>query len=98
MTQLGHDEMLREVDAAADRLIDLVKTADLTASVPNCPAWTVRDAFGHVITVVPRYAAGPEGTGRWVRDPSELPSLNDAQLSQVRDIGFDRLAARLPAD
>jgi hypothetical protein len=71
---------------------------DLTARVPDSPAWTVRDAFAHVVTVVPRYAAGPEGMGRWMPDASDLPALNETELEQVRQIDVEKLAARMHTD
>jgi uncharacterized protein (TIGR03083 family) len=87
------------IQQVAERFAALVTAApDPDASVPNSPDWTVREAAAHVVTVAPRYAAGPERRGTWVQDPRELPALNDAEIRALGTLGMEELAGRLRHD
>jgi hypothetical protein len=55
------DQAILAIDDVARRFVALVATADPDVRVPATPDWTVREALMHVVTVAPRYAAGPEG-------------------------------------
>jgi len=57
--------------------------------------WTVRQATAHLVTVVPRYAEGPEGRGDWVGDRRQLAALNDAQLHALATASMEELAGQL---
>jgi hypothetical protein len=60
---------------AGERLAALLTAApDPGLPVPHSD-WTVREAAAHVVTVVRRYADGPERRGTWVDDPRALPEL-----------------------
>ena len=84
---------LREVCA---RFIELEKSAPNPGTrVPSTPAWTVRDVLAHLVTVVPRYAVGPEGGGRWVDTPVDLPDLNAEQLAGTGGQTIAQLCERL---
>jgi uncharacterized protein (TIGR03083 family) len=66
--------------------------------VSRSPDWTVREPTAHVVTVAPRYAAGPERRGTWVDDPRGLPELNDAEIRSLGTHGMAELAERLRRD
>jgi hypothetical protein len=75
------DRVRPAIRQVGERLAVLVTTApDPDLPVPTSPDWTVREATAHVVTVAPRYAAGPERRGTWVQDPRELPELNRAEI------------------
>lgn len=48
MTSLAHDRYCDEILLQTDRLRAAVKGADLTAGVPTCPDWSLRDLVVHV--------------------------------------------------
>ncbi|MFD9500678.1 maleylpyruvate isomerase family mycothiol-dependent enzyme [Streptomyces sp. NPDC060035] len=48
MTYLAHDRYCDEILFQTDGLRAAVKGADLTARVPTCPAWSLRDLVVHV--------------------------------------------------
>lgn len=48
MTTLPHDRYCSELLVQTDRLRSVLAGADLTAKVPTCPAWTLRDLAVHV--------------------------------------------------
>jgi len=83
------------IDQVAERL------AALASAVPDPDArlvrshWTVRQATAHLVTVVPRYADGPEGRGDWVGDRRQLAALNDAQLPALATASMGELAGQL---
>lgn len=84
------------IDQVGERFAALVTAApDPERRVPNTPDWTVREATAHVVTVVPRYAAGPEHRGTFVQDPRELPALNEAEIRALGARGMQELAQRL---
>jgi uncharacterized protein (TIGR03083 family) len=90
------DRVRPAIEQVGERFADLAASAsDPDRRVPNSPAWTVREAVAHVVTVAPRYAAGPERRGTWVPDPRELPELNDAEIRALGTHGMDELADRL---
>ena len=70
---LTHEEYCAQLLAETGRLRDIVRTADLSATVPTCPDWTLADLARHV-----------EGAHRWVGtivatraaksvDPADVP-------------------------
>ena len=86
------------VDEVADQLISLVKTIpDARRQVPNCPGSTIADVMAHLVTVTPRYEAGPQGGGDWVDTPVQLPALNARQMQRVDTREVHELAAQLLA-
>ncbi|WP_307127289.1 maleylpyruvate isomerase family mycothiol-dependent enzyme [Streptomyces sp. B1I3] len=48
MTLLAHERYCDEILLQTDLLRSAVANADLTAGVPTCPAWTLRDLVVHV--------------------------------------------------
>jgi hypothetical protein len=52
----------------------------------------------HVVTVVPRYAAGPEGRGAWAPTPTVLPALNDDEIRALGRPPMGELTGRLLRD
>ncbi|MET7364431.1 maleylpyruvate isomerase family mycothiol-dependent enzyme [Streptomyces sp. NPDC005566] len=48
MTSLAHDQYCDEILRQTDALRAAVKGADLTARVPTCPDWSLRDLVVHV--------------------------------------------------
>ncbi len=90
------DRVRLALDPVGQRLADLIASAaDPAARVPATPQWTLAQAAEHVVTVVGRYADGPEGRGTWVADPRELPGLNQAQIDALGSLSMDELADRL---
>lgn len=90
------DRVLPAIDVATDRFVTMVTAApDPTVRVPSSPDWTVRDVAAHLVTVAPRYAAGPEGRGAWVSTPADLPRLNRDQLEALGSATVTELTARL---
>jgi uncharacterized protein (TIGR03083 family) len=93
------DRVRPAIEQAGERFAALVTTApDPDVRVPNSPDWTVREASAHVVTVAPRYAAGPERRGTWVQDPQALPELNQAEIRALGAQGMAELAERLRHD
>jgi uncharacterized protein (TIGR03083 family) len=86
------------IDEVAEQVISLLRTIpDARRQVPNCPGWTVADVIAHLVTVTPRYEAGPQGGGDWVDTPAQLPALNAQQMQRVATREVDELAAQLLA-
>lgn len=81
-----------------DRFADLAVAVDPATPVAGSPGWSVRDVVAHVATVVPRYAAGPEGGGDWVDDPSDLPAMNGRLLDELGPEHVGELLARIRSD
>ncbi|WP_179889619.1 maleylpyruvate isomerase N-terminal domain-containing protein, partial [Streptomyces sp. st115] len=48
MTLLSHDRYCDEILAQTDALRAVLTGADLTATVPTCPDWTLRELAVHV--------------------------------------------------
>ena len=93
------DRVRPAIGQVGERLAVLVTTApDPDLPVPNSPDWTVREVTAHVVTVAPRYAAGPDHRGTWVQDPRELPELNRAELRALGTGSMAELAGRLRHD
>ena len=90
---------LAHVQPAIDQVGE--RLAALAAGAPDPEArlarsdWTVRQATAHLVTVVPRYADGPEGRGTWVPDRQRLAALNDAQLNALGTLSMRELAGQL---
>lgn len=88
---LDHDRYCAEVLAEADRFRQTVRGADLTATVPTCPDWTLEDLVRHVggayrwaaMTVRTRatemvsYEAVPDAKGPSADDPAALDAWLD---------------------
>ena len=55
----------------------------------------MRQATAHLVSVVPRYADGPEGRGSWVADRQQLAALNDSQLHALATVSMGELAGQL---
>jgi len=89
------DRVVPAIDGAADRFIALTTSADPTVRVPASPEWTVRDVAAHLVTVAPRYAAGPRGQGSWVATPPDLAALNQQELAGQASADTGELATRL---
>jgi len=93
------DRVVPALGEVAGRFAQLARTADdPEARVPTSPDWTVRQAVMHVVTVAPRYAAGPEGRGRWAATPDLLPALNDDEIRALGAPSMAELADRLGRD
>ncbi len=45
---MEYKRLLECLDADATRLREVAATADLTATVPSCPDWTMADLLRHV--------------------------------------------------
>ena len=89
------DRVVPAIDRAADRFIALTTSADSTVRVPASPEWTVRDVAAHLVTVAPRYAAGPRGKGSWAATAPDLAAINREELAGEAGTGADKLATRL---
>jgi uncharacterized protein (TIGR03083 family) len=77
-------------------VIDLVGSAsDVSATVPATPRWTVQQTLGHLVTVTPRFAAGPEGLGTWADEPPDLAGINERELSAIGELSVADLKVRL---
>jgi hypothetical protein len=86
------------IDQVGGRFADLaIAAADPEARLARSD-WTVRQATAHLVTVVPRYADGPEGRGAWVPDRQQLAALNDAQLQPLAAMTTAELAGQLRQD
>ena len=81
-----------------ERFVRLAVAVDPATPVAGSPGWSVRDVVAHVATVVPRYAAGPEGGGDWVDDPSDLPALNGRLLDELGPAPVGELVACIHGD
>jgi uncharacterized protein (TIGR03083 family) len=93
------DRVLPALDHVGGRLAGLVTTApDPDVRLSHGSDWTVRDAAAHVVTVVGRYADGPEGHGTWVSDPTGLSELNQAQIHTLGPRSMGELAGTLRHD
>jgi uncharacterized protein (TIGR03083 family) len=89
---------IRALDAVAGRLVELVTSApDPTVRVPATPAWTVAQAFAHVVTVAPRYDKGAHQRGEFVTVVEDLAGLNDREIGELGHQDVDRLTAELRA-
>jgi SCP-2 sterol transfer family len=90
---------LARVQPAIDEVGERLAALAAAASDPDVRLarsdWTVRQATAHLVTVVPRYADGPEGRGTWVADRQQLAALNDAQLPALGALSMGELAGRL---
>jgi uncharacterized protein (TIGR03083 family) len=92
------DRVRPAIDEAGERFAALVTAApDPDLRVPHSD-WTVREATGHVVTVVTRYADGPERRGTWVDDPRALPELNQAQIRALGIRAMPELASQVRRD
>jgi hypothetical protein len=83
------------IDEVGDRLAALAAAASDPEARLARSDWTVRQAAAHLVTVVPRYADGPEGRGTWVADRHQLAALNDAQLRALGTASMGELAGQL---
>jgi uncharacterized protein (TIGR03083 family) len=82
--------------ASSHRVIDLVgSTSDVAVTVPATPRWTVLQTLAHLVTVTPRFAAGPEGAGTWADEPPDLAGINDRELSALGELAVADLQVRL---
>jgi len=90
---------LMRVQPAIDEVGERIAALSAAASDPQARLarsdWTVRQATAHLVTVVPRYADGPEGRGTWVADRQQLAALNDAQLPALSALSMGELAGQL---
>jgi uncharacterized protein (TIGR03083 family) len=75
MTPLTYDRYCDEVLAQTDGLAAAVKGADLTARVPTCPDWNLRDLVVHV-----------GGAHRWVREIVRTRATEEVADEQVPGI------------
>jgi hypothetical protein len=79
-----HEQHLTRVRPTIDEVGERLAALAAAACAPEARLarsdWTVRQATAHLVTVVPRYADGPEGRGTWVADRQQLAALNQAQL------------------
>ena len=48
---MDHDTFMGHLAAEGERLVEAAVAADLTAAVPACPGWAVRDVLEHVAEV-----------------------------------------------
>ncbi len=86
----------QEIRAESSRFSAALNGADLTAPVPSCPEWTIRDLAGH-LGGVQRFWADNVTVG----DPDRPPRKADSALPDVDEIvpwmgeGTDRLLAAL---
>ncbi|MEV7012318.1 maleylpyruvate isomerase family mycothiol-dependent enzyme [Streptosporangium sp. NPDC051022] len=72
MTLLGHDRYCDEIITQTTSIRDLLKDADLSATVPTCPDWTLARLVRHIGTLL--YAGDTAvRTGTAVDDPAEVP-------------------------
>lgn len=77
-------------------MIDLVgSTPDVAVTVPATPRWNVLQTLGHLVTVTPRFAAGPEGAGTWADEPPGLAGINERELSALGELSVADLQVRL---
>jgi uncharacterized protein (TIGR03083 family) len=89
---------IRALDAVAERLVEVVTSApDPTVRVPATPAWTVAEAFAHVVTVAPRYHRGAQQRGEFVPVVDDLAGLNDREIAALGHHDVGRLATELRA-
>ena len=90
---------LTRVQPAIDEVGERFAALAATASDPQARLarsdWTVRQATAHLVTVVPRYADGPEGRGTWVPDRQQLAALNDAQLRALGTLSMAQLGGQV---
>ena len=90
---------LARVQPAIDEVGERLAALAAAASDPDARLarsdWTVRQGAAHLVTVVPRYADGPEGRGTWVPDRRQLAALNDAQLHALGALSMAELAGQL---
>jgi uncharacterized protein (TIGR03083 family) len=92
-------ELQHAIEDACERLVTMVVNApDLDVRVPDTPEWTARQAFAHVVTVVPRYTAGARQAGRWVDAWPHLAALNDEEIAGTGPLDVTALASRLRAE
>ncbi|MFG2191390.1 maleylpyruvate isomerase family mycothiol-dependent enzyme [Streptomyces sp. NPDC048639] len=101
MTLLGHDRYGAEVTVQTGLLRDAIRGADLSATVPTCPDWTLGDLARHVGgahrwagTIVRTRAAEDipeEQVPGYAGPDSDDPSALDAWLAE----GADLLASAL---
>ena len=92
------DRVQPALERAAGRFGELIASVpDPGARIPGS-SWTVRDATAHVATVVPRYAAGPEGRGTWVAHPRDLSALNQDEIQALEATDMAELAATVGRD
>jgi hypothetical protein len=83
------------IDEVGERLAALAAAASAPEARLARSDWTVRQATAHLVTVVPRYADGPEGRGTWVADREQLAALNQAQLPALGTLSMGELAGQL---
>jgi uncharacterized protein (TIGR03083 family) len=96
-TRLTADAYLAAFDAEARALLDA--TVDLTADVPGCPGWVVRDLLSHVIGVY-RHKIAALDLGHAPEERSEGWGALDA-TDDPRDVlreTHEALRARLDVD
>ena len=77
-------------------MIELVGSiTDVAVTIPATPGWSVLQTLGHLVTVTPRFAAGPEGAGTWANEPPDLAGINDRELSALGELSAADLQVRL---
>lgn len=89
------DGLLARVDELGRRFEQVLSEADPEAAVPAAPGWTVHDVAAHMVTVVRRYGQGPRGEGDWVRDPVDLPGLNQRLIDELGPTTMDDLVRQI---
>ncbi|MFH9132626.1 maleylpyruvate isomerase family mycothiol-dependent enzyme [Streptomyces sp. NPDC017524] len=75
MTLLSHDRYCDEILAQTDALRAVLTGADLTATVPTCPDWTLRELAVHV-----------GGAHRWVGEIVRTRATDDVPEDKVPGI------------
>ncbi|MER7699482.1 maleylpyruvate isomerase N-terminal domain-containing protein [Streptomyces sp. NPDC096095] len=75
MTTLSHDRYCDEILAQTDALRAVLTGADLTATVPTCPDWTLRELAVHV-----------GGAHRWVGEIVRTRAADDVPEDKVPGI------------
>ncbi|MFB7913166.1 maleylpyruvate isomerase family mycothiol-dependent enzyme [Streptomyces sp. NPDC056061] len=83
MGSLAHDLYCDEIITRTDALRDVLRGADLGATVPTCPDWTLRDLAGHV-----------GGAHRWV---GEIVRTRAAEAVRPEDVPHVRPGGDDPA-
>ncbi|AOS63885.1 maleylpyruvate isomerase family mycothiol-dependent enzyme [Actinoalloteichus hymeniacidonis] len=88
-------EFIETLHREGERFADTAEHVDLTAPVPGCPAWSVRDLVLH-LGAVHRWATGYVVEGRTQPEPiAEAPALEDTELAPWLRDGHARLVAAL---
>jgi hypothetical protein len=86
--------VVQAVLEAAEQLVATVRGApDPDVRVRATPEWTLAQAFGHLVTVVPRYSQGARLEGEWVPSADRLADLNDRELRARPSLDVQSMAA-----